>query len=312
MSFAKKIKNWLHQPSTPEAIFSMYFNWKNNKDRKALFKVLNSQVDLMEKVAPSGRAHWEDRIQNVLSGPDNKDIPRHEHAGKLIDQKLFMHNGIPVDPLSYYNYPMLKMLIDNKGVHEPQEEKVFQEVIQSLPQQGEKTMLELGAYWSFYSIWFKKLFPQAQSFMVEPNRRNLMYGKRNAKLNQVNGTFVHAGIGKANDLKANVTTVDTICDQYDIKFLDILHSDIQGFELDMLHGAKKMFDQKAVGYIFVSTHSNELHHQCKAFLDLYDFELVASANLDESYSWDGILVMKATDYPGINQVDISKRLSTSS
>ena len=309
MSLGRKLKGFLHAKSTPEFLFSLYFNWKNDKDKRRLFEVLESGDDLLEHVGTGAKAHWVGRIQDVLDCSDNKDIPRHELAGQIVDRQLYMHNGIKVDPLSYYNYPMLKMLMDNKGVHEPQEEKIFQETIASLPKNGKKKMLELGSYWSFYTIWFKKHFPNADCVMVEPDRKNLTYGKRNLKLNGMNGKFVHAGIGKQVDRAKNITTVDAICEQYKIDFLDILHSDIQGFELEMLQGSEKLFSNNGVGYAFISTHSNELHEQCHAHLsEKYGFQLVASANLDQSYSWDGILVMKAPDYPGIDKVDIAKKI----
>ncbi len=311
-NISRTVKNILFSKLTPEFIFAFYFNWKNEKDKKVLFPTLDSGVDLLDKIGAGKKEHWKERIQNVLDDPNNKDIPRHEKAGEIDGRLLYMHNGIKIDPLSYYSYPMLQMLMSNKGVHEPQEEKIFQSVLDSLSKIGQKTMLELGAYWSFYSMWFKKTHSDSNCFMVEPDRRNLRYGKRNLKLNKLDGTFIHAGISSKVDKSENITTVDTICAKHNIEFLDILHSDIQGFELEMLHGSKKMFSENKIGYVFISTHSNELHKDCKKLLeDEYNFTLVASANLDESYSWDGILVMKAPFYPGVEQVNIAKRKSIS-
>jgi hypothetical protein len=75
----------------------------------------------------------------------------------------------------------------------------------------------------------------------------------------------------------------------------------------MLKGSRKLLEEKKVGYCFISTHSNELHEQCKMVLSGYGYELVADANLDESFSFDGILVMKNPAYPGIASVGISKK-----
>jgi len=309
-SISRRIKNILYSKITPDFLFALYFSWKNTKDKKQLFSVLGNGTNLLDHVTEPERKHWIPRIKDVLESQDNQDIPRAEQAGQIINEYLYMHNGIRIDPLSYYNYPMLKMLIDNQGVHEPQEEKVFQEVLDSLSSKEEKTMLELGSYWSFYSIWFSKMFPNSNCFMVEPNRRNLMYGKRNFKLNKLKGTFIHSGISKSVNTSENSTTVDEICKKHGIKFLDILHSDIQGYELEMLQGSQHMFSENKVGYVFISTHSNDLHQDCKKLLeDKYQFTTVASANLDETYSWDGVLVMKSPDYPGIKKVNISKKKS---
>ena len=309
MSFVGKIVlKILNSKSTPDFIYARYFKYKIAREREQLSRILKNKLGMINHLKEDLQVYWNERINNVLEGPDNRDIPRNIDAGKLSEQWLTMHNGVKVDPISYYDLPLLKMLIDNKGVHEPQEEKVFQEVLKSLDAKGEKTMLELGAYWAFYSLWFRKIFPDSNCIMVEPNRKNLFFGKRNFKLNNQHGHFIYAGIGAVKSGSKNITTVDAICKERKIKFLDILHCDIQGFELEMLEGARNLLDNKNVGYIFISTHSNELHRDCKHFLTSeYDFIEVANANLDESYSWDGVLVMKAPDYPGIEKVNIAKR-----
>ncbi len=310
-SIGKTIKNFLYSKSAPAFLFSIYFNRLAGKQRQLLSEKLRSGKGLMDHLSEQEKEYWKKRIDDVLQGPDNTDIPRVAAAGMLSHDQLVMHNGIVIDPLSYYNFPLLKMLIDNKGVHEPQEEKIFQEVLKSIDPQGKKTMLELGAYWSFYSMWFQKVFSNTNCYLVEPDRRNLFYGKHNLRLNQAKGTFVHAGIGKEVDRKNNIITVDAICQQHQIEFLDILHSDIQGYELDMLHGSEQTLSAKKVGYVFISTHSNELHYDCHELMrDKYGFTTVASADLDETYSWDGILVMKAPSYKGIEKVPISRKSKT--
>jgi hypothetical protein len=92
-----------------------------------------------------------------------------------------------------------------------------------------------------------------------------------------------------------------------IPFLNILHSDIQGYEANMLRGAEESFRKKRVGYAFISTHSNSLHEECRELLTAYGMEIICSANLDESYSWDGLLVAKSPHTPGPKTLTISKR-----
>lgn len=301
------IKKIAYSKAVPDAFSDWYFDQKNKRNKIYLLNQLAEKGEMIQLMNEKSKAHWLPRIQKVSSGQDNQFIPRDKTAGKIIDGFLMMHNGVKIEPLSYYNYGMLKMLIDNKGVHEPQEERIFQEVLAGLAADKNFTMLELGAYWSFYSMWFLKSFPKSRCIMVEPDRMNLFYGKANFKANNLNGDFVLAGIGKEVDSENSITTVDTVCQQKGIEFLDILHSDIQGFEYDMLIGSKRMLSEKRVGYVFVSTHSNELHESCyKILKEEYNFSLVASANLDESCSWDGILVMKAPGYAGISEVTISK------
>ena len=74
--------------------------------------ILATNADLMGALKPDVRPHWEERIQRVLDSADNAFIPRHEAAGSIVNDQLVMHNGIKVDPLSYYSFPLLKMLIE--------------------------------------------------------------------------------------------------------------------------------------------------------------------------------------------------------
>lgn len=303
----KVLKEYLYSAGCPDYLSDRYFEKKDASDRAELFRLVRTKTDLMDAVKPAARDHWKERIHNVLISEDNAAIPRHELAGKLEGESLIMHNGLKIDPMSYYGHALMKMLIENKGVHEPQEEKVFQEVLGSINGDKPLVMLELGAYWSFYSMWLLSLFPDSRCLMVEPDKKNLYYGKKNFITNGFEGEFIHAGIGKTKVNKANIVSVDQLCADKQIEFLDILHADIQGYELEMLQGSVRMFTENRVGYAFVSTHSNELHEDCRKYLLDYGFAEVASANRDESYSWDGILVMKTSGYKGKETVSISKR-----
>ena len=114
-------------------------------------------------------------------------------------------------------------------------------------------------------------------------------------------------MGKKPGVDPKIITVDSFCHDQDIKHLDILHADIQGFELDMLMGAKEMLSQKKIDYIFISTHSNELHEQCLEILGHNQYAILASANLDETYSYDGLIVAKKESLQVPSQIVISKR-----
>ncbi len=140
----KSIKTFLHSPAAPDFLFNFYANRKALRSRQQLLNLLNSGEDLMNHVSAAQREHWVPRINDVVQCTDNQDIPKDPLAGKMVNDQLMMHNGIKIDPLSYYSLPMLKMLMINKGVHEPQEEKIFQEVLKSLPSERQLTMLELG------------------------------------------------------------------------------------------------------------------------------------------------------------------------
>lgn len=249
---------------------------------------------------------WNQRITAVLSSPDNRKIRCVEDAGQLRDGLLVMHNGIVIEPLSYYGYPILKMLVNNRGIHEPQEEYVFQEVLREMPSGA--TMIELGAYWSFYSMWFNKEIRNARNYMIEPS--NIEYGKTNFRYNKLKGDFFQYYIADrpATNADGSVTiSVDQFMKENRIGFVDILHSDIQGYELLMLKGAKELLTSRKVGYVFISTHSDELHTACADLMDESGFIQLCSANLQETFSQDGLLVYKNPAYKGIEKIEISLR-----
>jgi hypothetical protein len=189
----------------------------------------------------------------------------------------------------------------NGGVHEPQEERYYQEVLKLMPQNA--VMLELGAWWGFYSLWLQKERPQARCVLVEPNASNLAYGKKNFKINNARGEFLQAFIDKTTGSKVEgvqVMSVDDICAKFNLTHLNILHADIQGYELAMLQGAGKILNNAAADFCFVSTHSDELHGQCAQYLKSKGYKITVDIAPVYSFSVDGILVAvspKVEEYP---------------
>lgn len=243
---------------------------------------------------------WQKRIQDVLKSSDNEKIHRNENAGKIIGRVQVMHNGVEIRIGSYYGNEsaiagMHEMLKLSKGVHEPQEEFVFQEILKTM--RNGALMVELGAYWSFYSLWFNKCVPEAKNYMIEPDARCLYSGKRNFKLNKAKGVFIQKKIDSFSD--KHTICIDDFMLEHNITRINLLHSDIQGFELAMLQGANRAIHNKLVDYIFISTHSDELHSKCKEFLIERDYYLVAEADMLNTFSYDGLLVFAANKTPEI-------------
>ncbi|MCB0192834.1 MAG: FkbM family methyltransferase [Anaerolineae bacterium] len=246
-------------------------------------------------------------IRLVRSCPDYKRIPRVGDAGKIKNGKLIMHNGVKILPGSYYGYGNLKFLQATGGIHEPQEEYVFSKVLEIMPPGA--VMLELGAYWSFYSLWFSQAVKSPKCYLVEPILSNLNYGKKNFALNEAKANFTQAYIGKSSVLVNDIwqISVDDFLKEHKIPHLNILHADIQGQELEMLKGATHHIAQRKIDYMFISTHSNQLHKDCQDFLIRNRYSVIASANLDASYSPDGVIVARRDELNGIDKVKISMR-----
>ncbi len=250
---------------------------------------------------------WKMRINNVLSSPDNQFIPKVHDAGKIVRGKQIMHNGLLIHLGSYYGPEYSKMLLLSKGVHEPQEERVFLEVLKTIPSGA--IMVEMGAFWSFYSMWFQKEISKSVNYLIEPDSFNLGQGKRNFQLNHMKGQFIQAFVGSKSSSDENGTTicVDDLVSKHSIPFIHMLHSDIQGYEYDILLGAETTFRENKIGYVFISTHSNELHYKCMDYLLGKNFIIIASADLNETFSEDGLIAARAPYFEGVDAIRISKK-----
>jgi hypothetical protein len=259
------------------------------------------------------RRHWATRIELAIQSSDNIHIPRVSGAGEIHNGYQLMHNGQETLAGGYCGPDMLKLIERNRGVHEPQEERVFHDVLGYIPEGA--VMLELGAYWAFYSMWFQQRVKKGRSILVEPSERSMSVGKHNFKKNGLQGEFIRAYVGSAPNIVSDATpvvTVDEIIKSRGIKILHVLHADIQHAERIMLDGCKEAFKNRQIHFIFISTHSNQLHEACEANLLQNNFEILASINMDDSYSEDGILVTKLIGVPGPAPFALSRRSARAS
>lgn len=192
---------------------------------------------------------------------------------------------------SYYDF-FSDILIINRGVHEPLEEFVFQEMVSSIC--AAPVMLELGAYWGHYSMWLKKRRPHARVFLVEPDAINLQAGRENFDRNGLSGTFINDMVG------TGAFEVDRFVADQGLTRLDVLHADIQGAEIEMLDGCQNSFRSGKVQYCFVSTHSQALHIAAAEKLLASGFRIEASADCDsESTSCDGLIFAAHASAPSV-------------
>lgn len=224
------------------------------------------------------------RFREIVSDPLNLAIRRDPRAGHVDGQYVFLHNGLKVQasgPLAYYGNFSLILAI-NRGVHEPLEEYVFQELISILPESP--TMLELGAYWGHYSMWLKTARPAASVHLVEADPHGLNVGKHNFVLNGLQGEFTCAFVGK------NQFQVDKFLQEKGIECLDILHSDIQGYELEMLSDCSQTLREHKADYLFISSHSQELHQGVCEELKKFDYRIEVSSDVEnDTTSFDGFV-----------------------
>ena len=170
---------------------------------------------------------WTKRTVEVEFCNDNNFIPRVLNAGHIEGNTQVLHNGIKVQLGSYYGYGYTHLLKQNKGVHEPQKERVFHEVLKFMPEGAR--MVELGSFWAFYSMWFQKNVKSAVNYMTEPEYLNMIKGETNFKINGFRGKFIRAFIGQklsVNNEKTPTITIDYFLQQHKVTKINILHSDI--------------------------------------------------------------------------------------
>jgi FkbM family methyltransferase len=263
------------------------------------------------------------RVSMTTSCHDCAAIPKVEDAGRVLldgQQPIqIMHNGIRVIADGYYGPWMTEIIRRLRGHHEPQEELIFHHVMELI--QGEATMLELGGFWSYYTMWFlHRQRAQRRAFVIEPDPNHLAVGRRNAELNGLTIEFIQAAAGPESreaiafhTETAGLQTIEQVCvpdmiEKYKIKKLDLLHCDAQGVEFDILQSCEGLFKDHRIDFAFISTHDKSIsgdpltHQRCLAFLRFVGAQILAEHDVHESYSGDGLIV----SYSGEEEIEFPK------
>lgn len=255
----------------------------------------------------------EERMALAQRCRDCDDVPKVSNAGCVLQEPdgtdvQVMHNGIKV-PAGEYCGPWMTRLIGLcEGHHEPQEERVFHQLVPLLA--GNATMLELGGNWSYYTAWFLQGWPQRRAWVLEPDPANRAAGRRTMELNGLHAEFIagFAGAGPAapapfetersGSLLLPQFGVPQILDASNVDILDILHCDIQGAEFGTLAGCRDLLLAGRVRWVFLSTHVYQIsgdpltHQRCLGLLRECGASIEAEHNPYESYSGDGLVVAR--------------------
>lgn len=224
------------------------------------------------------------RFREIVSDPLNLLIRRHPLAGCVESGNVVLHNGVRVAAFgeSAYYGRFSEILVINRGVHEPLEEFLFQCMLRDIAEDA--TMLELGAYWGHYSMWFKSRRPRGRVWLVEPEAANIAIGQENFTTNGLRGVFINSAVGRGR------FSVDEFLRHENTDGLSVLHADIQGAEVEMLHGAEVAFRERQIDHVFISTHSQQLHEAVLGFLDARQYRVEISSDLfSQSSSFDGLV-----------------------
>jgi FkbM family methyltransferase len=254
----------------------------------------------------------EERSLITASCKDTDLIPKVQNAGRVLEQNdqkyQLMHNGIKVVADGYYGDWMTNLITNLHGHHEPQEEKVFYELSKLF--NPDTVMIELGSYWSYYSLWFHKVVSGAFNICCEPDPDNKTIGQANFKLNAFDNVVFVDGVAGEDDGKivafetgrniepidVPIRSVDSLVAEYGVKRLELLHIDVQGSEFDALLGATNTIKSGKLRFVFVSTHhylmsrDPDIHQRCMSLIEDLGGHIICEHDIHESFSGDGLIV----------------------
>jgi FkbM family methyltransferase len=259
------------------------------------------------------------RIDLTVAVRDTDAIPKVPDAGQVIERDgipvQVMHNGIVVREGCYYGAWMTEIIRQLRGHHEPQEELAFHTVIERLASDTpEPTMVELGSFWAYYSLWTKRAIPAARLILVEPDAANLEVGRQNLELNGVEASAIlHAAIGSVHDVtvtlpwesdgrwhKTRQISIDGLMSERRLERIDLLLCDVQGAEVAALRGASRALAERRVRFLVISTHHHQItgdpltHQRCLQLMRDVGVHIIAEHSASESCSGDG-LIAASTD-----------------
>ena len=247
------------------------------------------------------------RVVITCGCADARSIPKVPNAGAIAGDVQIMHNGVKVVNGGYHGAWMRAIIEHLDGHHEPQDEKAFHAIMPTIRPGG--VMIELGAFWAYYSLWFAQVVPDAKLILIEPDPVNLEIGKRNLELNNRSAEWVQASVGPASlpprpfacesdgrERMLPEVCVDELLNRFGVERCEVLLSDIQGAEVGMLEGAVNSIKAGRIRWVVISTHHVSIsldpatHAKCLAFVLRYRGHVIAELTPDESFSGDGLIV----------------------
>jgi FkbM family methyltransferase len=278
------------------------------------------------------------RVAMTVSCADADGIPKVDDAGKVYEQHgkrvQVMHNGLLVEEGGYYGDWMTEVIRTLRGHHEPQEERVFDQIVRRLAgESGPSYMIEFGSYWAYYALWFCRAMSSGRAIAVEPDPAYLAVGQRNAALNDLTAavTFVQGAVGNRPgqllDFRAESDGCDHQVTQFDLGSVletagldrvDVVLADVQGAETIILERGKNDFRQGRVRFLIVSTHHHAIsgnpltHQQAMALLTELGAHVICEHTVSESFSGDGLIAVSFDERDRDLTVEVSRARSKDS
>jgi FkbM family methyltransferase len=275
----------------------------------------------------------------TVSCNDSNTIPKVPRAGEVFEEEQnsiqLMHNGLRILEGCYYGPWMTHIIEILKGHHEPQEELAFYEVLNQLKKQPSRwetpTILELGSFWAYYSMWFLSAIPGSRSFGIEPDPVYLEIGKQNFHLNNLKGVFLNAQVAAENDSKSvfncesdgqsiiiPALNFPGLVETIGVREIDLVLVDIQGAETPLLTSLAQVLTTSKIRFILISTHDLEIsgspvtHQTALKLLIENGAHIISEHSVSESFSGDGFILASFFDEDKGLSVPISYNRSKNS
>lgn len=159
----------------------------------------------------------------------------------------------------------------------------FEQICLNLKEKNKSsyTMIELGSNQCYYSLLFKHILGKDKTLniMIEPYADNFNLGKSQFELNNCDGIFYNKGIGNkwgALNLEFDTPsiTLNEILQENKLDKIDIIQCDIDCSELYMLNSNSNFFEEHKTEFLFLGTHSIELHNECKKRLLEFNYNII--------------------------------------
>lgn len=254
-----------------------------------------------------------ERTLMTINCTDSDPIPKVLDAGQIKETSegpvQIMHNGLQVVAGGYHGSWMAHIIRSLRGHHEPQEELLFNSLLRF--SRHDSLIVELGAFWAYYTLWYLKEIPGARAICIEPDPANLAVGMRNAALNNLSNRilFKNAWVGGASHEKHTAAiestndsitlprvNMDGVLSLANGHVIEILHMDVQGAELPFLESMQKAVTDDLVRFLVVSTHHSSIsgskttHSDCVDTIRRIGGTILEEHDVQESFSGDGLIV----------------------
>ena len=189
--------------------------------------------------------------KKILMLPVNQ---KYDHAVRSKDGFWYCGNVYDTSDIAYG--------ISINGAVEEEETKLVQGILKQLP--PGYTFLDIGANTGYYGIMSAYLFPASKTYSFEPLLVHCNLIRQSAALNKLsNVDVIECGLGEKNEtmniytagsgttlikdfttdtgnvMQVPIRTLDEVMSEKHIESIDFIKIDVEGFEFEVLKGAKK-------------------------------------------------------------------------